>query len=157
MMVAMLWRSQYQTRVAEIESLPSLRGKNLSGDEFELSEVCALVVAESTRALIQLDVWRRMIEPRFGVGPWLAMGVVSAVDCSAEMRAAFAPSRHSRTWWWEAEPTWESLLNPGCAILARASGHHLLMHDLPTEDAWQAFGDQLEQELALLRAKHLER
>jgi hypothetical protein len=152
----MLWRTHYETKAVELERVPALTGVNLDGDPFVAEQIVVVVVASSVPALIKLDVWRRLVESRFGSVSWFAVGVFGAVGTEKQLRAAVPASRHASTFVWAESAAWKELSEPGGAAILRRERTGLFMRDLPTEDAWQFFGDEIQNELDLRRAEHLE-
>lgn len=152
----MLWRTHYKTIMVELERLSPLVGVNLLGAQFEVERIVVVVVASSVPELIQLDVWRRLIESRFGSVCWLAAGVIGSALTETQLRSAVPASRHANTFLWADSAAWKELCEPGGAAVVRADGSGLFMHDLPTENAWQIFGNEIQREVDLRRTEHLE-
>jgi hypothetical protein len=141
-----IWRESYSTRVIECPVLPSLAGRNLSAHSWSLLPGGSLVGGFSPEALVQMEIWCRLIGDR----------AVSVLLRSAWRHADFAEiqslvpkSRWNRTVLGEPDIAWRELIAPdseGRAFAAINTSPALLMVGPPTEEAWERFSVELSRQ-----------
>lgn len=130
----MLWRQGYETAVEVLETAPNLTGKSLLGDVFCWRTGVAVSVAVDAEGLRHLEVWRRLI----GARPY-DRGLIAG--SGIDLKEIFPPSQHAQLWEWDACPVPTSASSVTMVLLG--DGRVLVMHGLPTEDAWERFEAEL--------------
>jgi len=91
-------------------------------------------VALNVDGLRQWEVWRRLIGER----PY-DRGLVAGTEM--DLREIFPPSQHAHLWEWESCPVLTSASS--VTMVQTRDGEVLVMHGLPTEDAWERFEAEL--------------
>lgn len=147
----MLWKPTYETRILREVALPRLEGRTLDGQDGAAPVEGAMLGAFGPFASGELGIWRKLLEEAFPQRR-VPTVLVRAAWAERERRTiaiATQPVQHPWTLLAnDPSEAWSAAIGPDRAERAFGAVVHggvakLLMVGLPTEEAWDAFRQEL--------------